>query len=462
MKKRKATPVVRKSSKLKLTKLVLKKASKKKLLLRKRPIHKRVMLHPATIFMLLCAGVFLIGWTYRSFADNITVTASIFAPVPGSPATITYPADQTHFTYTPITITGTCPTSSYVKLYRNGVFSGSANCISTTNYQIQTDLNLGSNQFIVHVYNITDNEGPQSTTTTVWYDLPVQPLQSTPKLRTSSPPEILVANSADNVLVSFGYIQYASVYPTVAGTAPPYSLVTVTFHSNPLSCSTYADSSGNWSCSIDTGIPEGVHDVDVYAKTPSGSTLNFPTFKLYISSSITPLHVPTKPATPFTVGYSYQYKVYKSGQNYSWELSLSGGTAPYAITIVWGDGKTSTLVKSSADTLAIDHTYDLGSLTSKNYDIKITAVDNNHATANLQISALVTFNGSQPASKSASLGNTNIINNIRKFMKTWIWLVWPAYAVVLLMTTSFWLGEREETEKLIKYRQRRAAKKRKR
>ena len=235
VKKRKSTSVIRQRVKLKTVKLRTKKSLKRQLLRRKRPIHKRVMLHPATIFMLLCVGVFLMGWTYRSFADNITVTASIFAPLPGSPATITYPADQTHFTYTPITITGTCPTNSYVKLYRNGVFSGSANCISTTNYQIQTDLNLGSNQFIVHVYNITDNEGPQSTTTTVWYDLPVQPLPSTPKPHTSSPPEILVVNSADNVPVTFGYIQYASVYPTVSGTAPPYSLVTVTFHSNPLS-----------------------------------------------------------------------------------------------------------------------------------------------------------------------------------------------------------------------------------
>ena len=159
MKKRKSTSVVRHAKKLKSVKL----ATKKHLLRKRRPIHKRILLHPASVFIMLCVGVFLAGWTLIAGADNLTVTASILAPLPTRAAQITYPSNQARFTTSTISVAGDCTSNTYVQLYRNDVLSGVANCgPSITSFQIFSDLRLGANQFYTRVFNITNNEGPQS------------------------------------------------------------------------------------------------------------------------------------------------------------------------------------------------------------------------------------------------------------------------------------------------------------
>ena len=50
-----------------------------------------------------------------------------------------------------------------------------------------------------------------------------------------------------------------SKQPTFAGSTEPYAKVTVTVHSDPVSCTADADAFGNWSCSLPTELPEGQH-----------------------------------------------------------------------------------------------------------------------------------------------------------------------------------------------------------
>ena len=335
MKKRKSTSVVRHAKKLKSVKL----ATKKHLLRKRRPIHKRVLLHPASVFMLLCVGVLLAGWTFLAGADNLTVTASVLAPLPSKSAQITYPFNQAHSTRSTITVIGDCASNTYVQLYRNGSFSGIANCgPSVTSFQILTDLSLGANQFYTRVFNITNNEGPQSTPITVWRDQSRQ------------------------------------------------SPVTV-----------------------------------------------------------------QQPVKPLTINHSYQYKTYTSGKSAVWNLNISGGVLPYALTVSWGDGQTSTVVRSNSDAFDISHTYTLsGTRVWTDYTIKLTAIDSKDTVANLQLSATVTIDGSRPNNPGTTTGNGNANDAISKFIKQWVWLIWPTYGVILLMTTSFWLGEREEYVKLIR------------
>jgi len=288
---------------------------------------------------MLCIGVLIGGFTFRAGADNITVTASILAPLPTSAAQITYPSDQAHFMIASVNVLGSCSSDTYVQLYRNGVFSGAANCgPSVTSFQILTDLSLGANQFYTRVFNITNNEGPQSTPITVWRDQSRQ------------------------------------------------SPVTV---------------------------------------QPPGKTL--------------------------TINHSYQYKTYASGKSAVWNLNISGGVLPYALTVSWGDGQTSTVVRSNSDAFNISHTYTLsGTRVWTDYTIKLTAIDSKDTVANLQLSATVTIDGSRPNNLGTTTGNGNPNGAISKFIKNWIWLIWPTYGVILLMTTSFWLGEREEYSKLIR------------
>lgn len=149
------------------------------------PWHKRLLLHPFTLFLLLCGGVAIIGMAWHANADTIELTAKVPAPLPASPALITTPQDQQHVTTAALTVEGSCPPNTYVQLYLNGTLSGVGNCVNGA-FSIQTILSPGANQLQVKVFNTTDDEGPESQPITVYYDQPAAP--STPTNPQSSSP----------------------------------------------------------------------------------------------------------------------------------------------------------------------------------------------------------------------------------------------------------------------------------
>jgi hypothetical protein len=186
---------------------------------------------PYVIFIFLCVGVLLAGWTFQAAADNITVRAKVSAPLPSGPAVITSPGDGTHFTDVPITVAGTCPTDTYIKLYRNDFFSGTAICSSDGNFQLQTDLFPGANQLKARIFNLTDDEGSQPTVVTVYYDVPQPPAGSSsssgggtfsgyPSQPSSAPFEI----SADYNYLGYEVGQNIEVGLSITGGTPPYAL----------------------------------------------------------------------------------------------------------------------------------------------------------------------------------------------------------------------------------------------
>ncbi|MBI4065155.1 hypothetical protein HY409_02200 [Candidatus Gottesmanbacteria bacterium] len=61
--------------------------------------------------------------------------------------------------------------------------------------------------------------------------------------------------------------------PVIKGKAPPGSTVTVTFYSTPVTCIAVADENGDYSCSPDTPLEEGPHDVVVSAAASDGTNL---------------------------------------------------------------------------------------------------------------------------------------------------------------------------------------------
>lgn len=87
---------------------------------------------------------------------------------------MTTPTEGQVFTAIPITAHGTCPADSYIKLYRNSVFSGSAWCVSGS-FDIETTLSAGINTLQAQDYNITDNPGPTTSPVNVTYAQPVPP-----------------------------------------------------------------------------------------------------------------------------------------------------------------------------------------------------------------------------------------------------------------------------------------------
>lgn len=63
--------------------------------------------------------------------------------------------------------------------------------------------------------------------------------------------------------------------PTFSGYATPLSSVTVTVHSDPITCTTTADATGYWSCTLSSSVPEGQHQVFVKIVGTDKQVTNF-------------------------------------------------------------------------------------------------------------------------------------------------------------------------------------------
>jgi hypothetical protein len=89
------------------------------------------------------------------------LTGSISAPPPTQGATISFPVNGSVANDVSIVVTGICPDGLLVKLFKNNVFSGSAQCAGG-NFSIQTDLFVGTNELIARVFDELDQPGPDS------------------------------------------------------------------------------------------------------------------------------------------------------------------------------------------------------------------------------------------------------------------------------------------------------------
>jgi hypothetical protein len=332
----------------------------------KRPIHKRVMLHPAYFLLMLMVGVLMIGATYykpvTNYADSLNVTASVLNPTPLQPALITSLINGQTINYSPYTVSGTCPYNTYVKLSRNGNFSGVAICDISGFFNIETDLTPGDNVLQVQDYNFSDVAGPTSDPLTISYTPPVVDISPT-----------------------------TTTYPTQEAANSP----------------------------SDTSVPS------------------------YDNSGIGPELITSQ----------YSYNSANVGQQYTWQVNLTGGTPPYIVNVSWGDGTSSSLIFKTDPTFQIGHDYS----TVGSYNIIISSVDTNGVKAVIQIAAAInhasqiapsttTSSIRTPATPLGKLSNSTstVLSNVHQ----WLWIIWPFYGVVLLMAISFWLGEREQYQQL--------------
>lgn len=99
------------------------------------------------------------------------VEGRIPSPPPTQAATIVRPANGQSFTVSPITVTGSCPPNSNVRIYNNGIFVGSAICQGGS-YSLDISLFTGRNDLVAKVYDNLDQAGPDSATVTVNYSDP--------------------------------------------------------------------------------------------------------------------------------------------------------------------------------------------------------------------------------------------------------------------------------------------------
>lgn len=173
---------------------------------------KRVLLHPAYMFGILCTGVLMCAYTLFASADSYQVHAVVPAPLPAFAAEINFPATESVAITAPLEVTGTCPVDSYVKLFRNGAFSGVSQCSGTGTFTISTDLAVGKSELTAQAYNHLNQSGPTGSTIIVYYkpEAPKLKTEPTPAANAPLPEEVIKQNNYDTT--DYGPLQLIGEY----------------------------------------------------------------------------------------------------------------------------------------------------------------------------------------------------------------------------------------------------------
>lgn len=127
------------------------------------------------------------------------------------------------------------------------------------------------------------------------------------------------------------------------------------------------------------------------------------------------------------------YRGSAAGQSTSWPMTISGGQAPYALSIGWGDGKTDLISRATPGQFTPSHTY--AHAPSSGYDtIVVQATDQNGQTAYLQLVALISGKAS---------GVTKVVGSGYS-SSTLLRLAWQLLLLAIVLVIAFWLGEKRE------------------
>jgi hypothetical protein len=103
--------------------------------------------------------------------STYAVSAVVPAARPSQPAIITSPTSGQTFSTNPVTVSGTCPSGSLVKIFTNGILVGSEIC-QNGHFSVPVDLVIGRNDLTALPYNLLDQAGPTSPTVTVTLNQP--------------------------------------------------------------------------------------------------------------------------------------------------------------------------------------------------------------------------------------------------------------------------------------------------
>jgi hypothetical protein len=429
----------------------------------------RILPHSATSYpllamIMLCVGVLLIGWNSFVAADSgsYTVNVSVGSPPPTIAATIVSPIEGDSFQTNPVIVSGTCPISSYEKLFVNNISNGVAICDQSGHYSIQATLVNGTNSLQVRDYNPGDSAGPISNTVDVTYYPPIINPAPGPISIPTPPPIITTVNDyltvsgLDNSVpvhlspttIPIGPIAITSAQPIFSGTASPFASITVIVHSNPIICHTTANSSGYWQCILPFALTPGLHTVNVSSIDPkNGTKLSIPQFNIEVEGNVAPSII--NAINPFRFTSSYTYRVYKINQQLPVQISLSGGTLPYTIYADWGDGQRATITRDKEGSFELAHIYKKSGGYRGSYTINLNASDSKKQQSSMQLIALVTAPLGSTSTTASRSGSSLLSGGINSgATHTFEKYVWSSYGLLSLMLFSFWLGGKQKFKRL--------------
>jgi hypothetical protein len=261
-----------------------------------------------------------------SISGPVTEDYTTYAVVPGpppktAPAVTNISSGATYTTNDPITVIGTCPDTTLVKVLKNDVLAGAALC-QAGHFSVPISLFSGSNALVARAYNANNEASPDSTPIMVRLAIPGVP-----------------ANTAANTVSDF-----------------------------------------------------------------------------FITSDV-------------------YYRGVEAGTTTSWQITLTGGQAPYAVNIGWGDGKSDLISRGQPGVLTVEHTYkNPGKGYHGSYNVTATATDQLGNKAFLRLVSIVS--GTSTGVASTVKQGYDLSGTIR--------MAWQVLAAAILVVIAFWLGERRE------------------
>jgi hypothetical protein len=93
---------------------------------------------------------------------SVGIQGTVSAPPPALAPIISIPANGASFSTLPVTVGGICDSNLLVKVFKNGVFAGSAQCQSGS-FSLSMDLFSGRNELLAKQYDLLDQESPPSS-----------------------------------------------------------------------------------------------------------------------------------------------------------------------------------------------------------------------------------------------------------------------------------------------------------
>jgi hypothetical protein len=102
-------------------------------------------------------------------SGSVGIEGRISSPPPSRAATISVPTNGQAFSTLPVTVSGLCPGDVLVKVFKNNVFAGSAQCKGGS-YSLVIDLFSGKNELVARVYDALDQAGPDSNKVQVTFN----------------------------------------------------------------------------------------------------------------------------------------------------------------------------------------------------------------------------------------------------------------------------------------------------
>lgn len=236
---------------------------------------------------------------------------------------------------------------------------------------------------------------------------------------------------------------------TVSGSCPINSYVSL-YRNDVFSGIGLCSATGSYSITTDLFVganqlqARGFSKTDLPGPVGAATTLYYeppavPTMPggLYPQTGSHVANVP--PAQALVLTSTFLFKGHYAGDPLTYQLLITGGQAPYAIAIEWGDGQRSLVSRGGSGSFDLTHIYQKAGDTQNGYLVNLTATDANGQQTNLQLLSIITVKLSAATGQSSGISGSgkNLIQHAFRFIV-------PLYASAVLMVATFWLGERYE------------------